>query len=148
MKIRYALGSIVLFASIHCSFPQDWILTSAPITNWASIVMSADGSNLVAAISGGGMFAARDSGLSWVQTTAPSNGWSHIVSSADCVNLAGIVDKFPNPFPIVTSSDSGYTWGQTGASNRYWSAVASSADGAKLVAVSSGSAGLTPIALS
>ena len=85
--MQQALGSIPLFASINCSFPQDWILTSAPSTNWASIVISADGSNLVAALSGGGMFASRDSGISWVQTTAPSNNWSRVASSADGVNL-------------------------------------------------------------
>src|SRR5262245_16612079 len=52
-----------------------WRLTSAPVTNWASVASSADGTRLVAAVGPccelGPIYASADSGVTWAQTSAP-----------------------------------------------------------------------------
>src|SRR5271165_7071638 len=95
----------LLMALIGWSPPvlaQNWTLTSAPVTNWCSLAMSADGSRVlvasrelsgVAGSWGGSVFASTNSGASWQmllpynQTNAswpdPFVDWTSVACSAD-----------------------------------------------------------------
>lgn len=152
MKTKYLLLEPValggLLTAINPAFAQHWIQTSAPITNWASVASSANGSKLVAAAKDGPIYTSTDSGANWMAASAPSTNWSAVASSADGRKLVATAGgplgfAFPaSPGPIYVSADSGATWTATSAPNTNWSAVASSADGAKLVAVAGGHRGL------
>ena len=97
--------------------------------DWAAIASSADGSKLVAVVSGGQIYTSTDSGVTWTPH-ASNQGWTCVASSADGSKLvAGVQDG-----QIYTSTDSGATW-TARDSSRYWYAVASSSDGGNLVAL-------------
>jgi hypothetical protein len=96
--------------------------------DWNSVASSADGSKLVAAVSGGQIYTSTDSGVMWTAHESNRN-WISVASSADGSKLVAVVSGGQ----IYTSTDSGLTWAARG-SVRNWSWVASSADGSKLVA--------------
>jgi hypothetical protein len=114
--------------------------TSAGSKNWISVASSADGSKLVAAIYGGGIYTSANAGSTWQLISAPTANWYAVASSADGVKLAAAV----NGGGIYFSSNSGATWTQqTGAPVKNWLTIASSADGTRLAAaVYSTSSGL------
>jgi len=99
-----------------------------PSAGWDSIASSADGTKLIAGVSGGQIYTSADSGTTWTPH-GPSANWGGVASSADGTKLvAGVIGG-----QIYTSTDSGATWTTHGASSN-WLAIASSADGIKLVA--------------
>jgi hypothetical protein len=137
----------LLFISPSYSRSQNWVLTSAPNTNWSCIASSADGSRLVAAINGGLIYASTNAGVTWSPTSAPATNWASVACSADGTKLvasAGL--KVPpvlndtNHGLIYSSADSGRTWAPTSAPDETWRWVASSADGTRLAAVPSSAA--------
>lgn len=97
--------------------------------DWSAVASSADGTKLVAAVSGGQIYTSTDSGVTWAPRDGGRN-WASVASSADGTRLvaAGIEDQ------IYTSVNSGATWTPRDAA-RTWYAMASSADGTKLAAV-------------
>ncbi len=118
------------FLGIQLALAQTWTQTSAPTNNWSSVASSADGSKLVAAVSGGGIYTSSDSGNTWVpNNNAPSNNWASVASSADGSKLVA-VDAGGG---VYTSGDSGNTWGSNNVPANGWFSVASSADGSKAV---------------
>lgn len=126
----------LLLASALSAFPQQWTQTSAPITNWGSIAMSADGTKMVAGVtgpyySGGPLYHSTNSGVTWHPSAAPIQTWRSIAASADGSRFVAV----PDGGGIYASTDSGATWTLTSATNSLWQSVASSADGTKLVAV-------------
>src|SRR5436190_795884 len=84
--------SVGIFTFVHPAFTQTWTQTSAPITNWSGVASSADGSRLVAAVSGGRIYTSTDSGAGWTATGAPSTNWSAVASSADGTKLVAVVN--------------------------------------------------------
>jgi hypothetical protein len=98
--------------------------------NWYSVASSADGTKLVAVVSGGYIWTSGDSGANWTQRGSSQN-WYSVASSADGTKLVAVVYGGY----IWTSGDSGADWTQRGSSQN-WYSVASSADGTKLVAAS------------
>jgi hypothetical protein len=104
-----------------------WSAHAGSLT-WRSVASSADGTKLVAAVSGGQIWTSSDSGNTWT-AHAGSLLWT-VASSADGTKLVAAADGGQ----IWTSSDSGNTW-TAHASNQSWVSVASSSDGTKLVAV-------------
>jgi hypothetical protein len=141
MKTEYPLAALAtfvgLFTTVNLAFAQDWMLTSAPNTNWSCVASSADGSKLVAGggwpIGTGPIYTSSDSGTTWSLTSAPFYGWRYVASSADGTKLIALGSGM-----IYTSSNSGSTWTQTSGTN--WFLVAGSADGTKLAAVTDGDA--------
>lgn len=127
------LGAIetVLFAFGHFGYAQTWELTSAPAASWYGVASSADGSKLVAVVSGGSIYTSTNSGLSWISNNAPIKSWSSVASSVDGKKLVAVVHEGP----IYTSTNGGTTWISNNAPTKRWWGVASSADGDKLVAV-------------
>jgi hypothetical protein len=107
--------------------------TNAPNAVWCSVVFSADGSKLTAAVAGGGIYQSPDAGLSWTPTGAPSNYWVSVTSSADGNKLAALARVSPPP-DFYISSDAGNTWNTNASPYDRWTALASSADGNILVA--------------
>ncbi len=97
--------------------------------NWHSVASSADGTKLVAVVSGGQIYTSTDSGVTWTPRESNRNWWS-VASSANGTKLVAVVLSGQ----IYTSTDSGVSWTPRDSS-RDWVSVASSADGTKLVAV-------------
>ena len=132
-----------LFTAVYPLSAQTWTQTSAPTNAWSSVASSADGSKLVAAVNGGGIYTSTDSGATWTLTNAANASWTCVASSADGTKLAAVSAGFPNAggWPAVQiSTNSGATWdtrhvvtGIPVGSSGYWSAVNLSADGTKLV---------------
>jgi hypothetical protein len=118
------------------AFAQDWMQTSAPITNWSSVASSADGTKLVAA--GYGIYTSTNSGVVWTKTSAPDQYFAAVAASADGSKIVAAARGALSTGLIYTSVDSGATWSPSGAPNDYWTSVACSADGTKLVAASGG----------
>lgn len=140
--------SCCLFAEINHSFAQTWTMTTAPITNWAAIASSADGSHLVAVagVPDGGVlpglvgpgtgigqvYTSTNSGAMWAATRAPTDAWTSVASSADGSKLVAVTVNGG----IYTSTNYGADWLAAGVPVANWYSVASSAAGAQLVAVS------------
>lgn len=123
-----------ILAAIHPGLAQNWTPTSAPSTNWISVASSADGTKLVAAVTGGAIYSSTNSGETWTATSAPIAIWNTVASSADGTVLVAAVDRFG--IWISTNSGSAWTAGATvpNAANDLCAAI--SADGAKVVASS------------
>jgi hypothetical protein len=118
---------------------QTWVTTSAPITNWVSLAVSADGSRLLAAANdfqktNGALYLSANSGASWTPMLATNFLWASVAISADGNQLAAA----PASGSIYTSADAGATW-TTNALNlifETWWKIVSAANGAKPAAVS------------
>jgi RNA polymerase sigma factor (sigma-70 family) len=117
--------------------------------SWQYLATSADGTKLVATVSGAGpIYVSKNSGASWHATGAPEGLWAGLASSADGTKLLAVGSDYEhviNPLIhsptattawIYTSTNSGATWAPaTGTpTNVHWTCAASSADGDKLVA--------------
>jgi hypothetical protein len=68
-----------------------WIATSAPSTNWSALAMSADGSQLTAAVNGGSIYSSTDSGASWAAANVPAANWKAVATSANGAALVAVV---------------------------------------------------------
>jgi hypothetical protein len=112
-------------------YGQKWVPTSAPALAWTCLSASADGTDLAAAVHGGGVYVSASSGRTWKQTSAPKMPWTSIASSADGKKLIAA----SSPGSLYLSADSGSTWiiGSNAPSTN-WFSVASSADGSTLAA--------------
>ena len=130
---RLLHSSAALFAAAGTVLSQDWVETTAPSNNWASVACSASGAILIAAAGGerGTIYVSSNSGATWSETTAPATNWISVASSADGKHLFVAV----NGGNIYLSSDAGGTWTPTGAPVNNWTSVACSSDGAKALAV-------------
>lgn len=113
------------------AWAQAWQPTGAPGANWAAIVSSTNGNNLVAAVYQGGVYSSTNSGNSWVLTAAPSLPWQSVAGSADGLKLIAAADSGQ----IYTSTDGGNVWISNNVPTQYWVSVASSANGSNLVAL-------------
>ena len=138
-RVKLLLTSfLVSSAVISSAFSQTWTKTGAASNNWSSVAMSADGSRLVAVISGGGIYTSTNSGNNWVSNNAPVANWVSVASSADGSKLAALISGGE----IYTSTNSGGTW--TSSFTTGGTSIASSADGSiLLVAYSSTSVNIS-----
>ena len=118
------LGGLLTYNNVN------WNQSSAASANWEAIASSADGSRLVAAVLGGGVWTSRDYGTTWSQaSTLTSAQWRTVATSADGTHLVAAVYNGG----IYTYN--GSTWAASSGTSPYnWSSLASSADGSKLVA--------------
>ena len=119
-----AKGRLLLFVLTFASsvdsdsaFAQSWVMTSAPITNWVSVAMSADGSKIAAAVRGtwsgdgypGPIYFSEDSGTNWVQTSAPLTNWTSVAISADGAKVVACTGNGDGS-ALFVSTNSGSTW--------------------------------------
>lgn len=140
-KLGQNAGQYVAAASFPGSQPGAAWIPRGSAQSWQAVASSADGTKVLAAVSGGLLYTSTDSGMSWTpQTNGIANAgvqnWSSVASSADGTKLVAVVYGGQ----VYTSGDSGATWmPQANAGTRNWYAVASSADATKIaVVVSSG----------
>ena len=125
----------ILLTSATSVFPQNWTLTSAPITNWTSVASSANGNQLVATGSAswngavGLVYTSTNSGETWMPTSAPSSNWIAVASSADGRHLLAADRDFDDSGPVYFSTNYGATWSDAGAPYYAWVIAAASADG-------------------
>lgn len=99
-----------------------------------SIASSADGTELVAVVSGQGIYISTDSGGTWVQNIVPSLDWSGVACSADGTKLVAVTGGYYGSGPIYVSTNAGESWSSNSAPTEQWTSVATSADGQQLVA--------------
>jgi hypothetical protein len=99
-----------------------------------SIASSADGTELVAAVSGQGIYISTNSGATWLQNTAPNIPWEGVACSSDGTTLVAVSRAYLGTGQIYVSTDSGNTWVSNSASVEDWTYAAVSADGKQLVA--------------
>ena len=106
---------------------------SVSLTNKAitGIVISADGTQLAACVSPGGIYTSANGGANWNISSAPWTNWNCLAASADGTRLiAGVTNGL-----LYASANLGATWSAlANTTNSAWSALASSADGSTLVA--------------
>ena len=133
-RLVLAFALAALAAALAPTSGQNWVLTSAPSTNWSCVASSADGTKLVAAVNSGLIYISTNSGGAWMPTSAPTNAWTCAASSADGTKLIAAASDYHGDGYVYTSSDSGSTWNPSDAPQTDWVSVASSADGSRLAA--------------
>src|SRR3990172_6185600 len=103
-----------VFADPRSVLGQNWMLTSAPITNWSCIAMSADGTRCVAGVRDGLLYRTTNLGATWLATSAPSTNWSVVASSADGNKLAALASEgglgSTVPCSVFSSTNAGASW--------------------------------------
>ena len=108
LKLFIGLIGLGSFGLVNSTFAQTWTQTSAPTNSWNAIASSADGTKLVAAIYGGGIYVSTNSGATWKLTPAPSDpasfdsAWESVASSADGSKLVAVA-LYDNPIYLSTN---------------------------------------------
>ena len=125
----------LLLTGFPSAFAQNWTLTSAPITNWSSVAMSAVGSHLVATVASGLIYLSTNGGTTWTESDAPPRLWSTVATSAD--GNKWIAAGYGAAY-VSTNAGANWTFNAITPTNNYWAAVGSSADGRILVAADLG----------
>lgn len=129
-----------------------WMRTSAPTSSvdgvygWYSLASSADGTTLIAGVSGGtnAAYISRDSGRTWRPSGSPLGGQDAVAASADGTTLIEVCRDLGAAYgEIWCSTNSGTSWTMVTPTNT-WFAAASSADGSHLVAVANFGGGSNP----
>ncbi len=127
------IATHILLLKLMLVFPansQTWLPTSAPVTNWQAVAMTADGSKLAAVVNGGSVYVSTNSGVTWEASAVTNSSWHTVACSADggLLVVAG--------GPIYVSTNWGATWVTSNTpTTLYIPSVAVSADGTKLTAV-------------
>jgi hypothetical protein len=111
------------------------VSNNVPALSWYSIAMSADGTRLLAAAYGVGLYSSVDSGVTWVSNSVPVSSWFSVATSADGNHWVAVAGSGQGRGPIYTSSNLGSSWVSNNVPADYWLGVACSADGSKLVAI-------------
>ena len=114
-----------------------WIPIHIPnAVDWSAVAASVNGTELVAAAVGCGIYTSTNSGATWKPTSAPTNlVWYSIATSSNGTKLEAVADSGG----IYASTNSGVTWApQAAPTNFAWTAIASSSDGTKIVAAAAG----------
>jgi hypothetical protein len=127
-----------LFGCLNSTLALNWVAsTNAPFKSWAAVSSSADGTKLVAAVNGGGIYTSTNSGLTWTSNSVPARNWVSVASSADGTKLVAAINVISSSGlgGIYSSTNGGSTWTLTGAPSNLqsWASVSCSADGTKLV---------------
>ena len=129
-SIYYASNSLSGIRTSVVAKPK----TFAPISGWKFVVVSSNGSRMVA-LDSGGAYLSTDYGATW----KPSSD----LRLSNCLSVASSTDGSrllagQSGGGLFTSSDFGVTWAlRTNAPTANWEFVASSADGIHLIAVQS-----------
>jgi hypothetical protein len=91
-------NSSIVFAAVLCGLctiqtpvaAQTWVAsTNAPNKEWWAAACSADGTKLVAAVYGSGIYTSTNSGATWGISSAPTRNWYSLASSEMASNWRG-----------------------------------------------------------
>ncbi len=119
----------LIYTSTNSGFT--WAPTSAPASEWRSVVSSGDGERLLA-MDNGSLYLSSDAGGTWRQADV-SDVWTAIGISGDGTKLFAASRPVLPVVLLYFSLDSGLTWVQTEPNPSFpWLAFASSWDGSKL----------------
>ena len=120
-----------------------WTNSNVPNWAWSPIVLSADGTKLVALAGDPAgneyIFTSADSGTTWTSNSVPGNVGGPFAISADGKKLVAAGGQWVANYwvgSIFTSTNLGVTWQSVASFPDSFYAVASSTDGEKLVAAS------------
>lgn len=136
-------ASALIFCLVAQRAPgQNWIAQGAPLEGWISVSVSADGSRMIAASPGDGLYISTNSGVTWQATSAPTtNNWYGTACSADGTKMAA-VSAYNSDTGVLgsvfTSTNSGVTWIEANVPAYDWRAATASADGSQFAVVSYG----------
>jgi hypothetical protein len=124
-----------IYTSANSGAAGSWLLRTN-IGNWVAAASSADGNQLIAAVTSGQLYISYNRGTNWTPVTPlASLPWTDVASSADGSRLAAVASSGT----VYISTDSGVTWAQHfGLPAASWTGVACSADGSQLVLVANG----------
>ena len=112
LRVTAAFG--VLFALLHSASALTWIAcTNAPNKTWWSVASSADGTKLVAAAYGSGIYTSTNSGLTWISNNAPARNWYSVASSADGKKLVAVIN-------VLSTSGAGGIYSSTNGGDSWW----------------------------
>jgi len=139
----FAVGGSWSF-DVSTNSGASWVTITEPqigsaYGSWTCIACSANGNTLVA-MSGNGVWASTNSGVTWISNNIPAvNFWTSVALSADGTKAVAVDGRSVLGYGsagggIYTSTNSGLTWSQTTAPIEPWTSVASSADGTILAA--------------
>src|SRR5260370_12980395 len=133
------VAGLLLAKNCAPAFAQNW-RPNLPATNWQAVACSADGTKLIAAVSGGLIYTSTNSGNSWTPGAAPVTNWASVASSAD----GDILVAAGGQGPIYISTNAGSSWLpdlQSPSIIGEWQSLACSADGNLILAGSAWLAG-------
>ena len=146
-----ANGSQIIACLSSNTFNPHWVFLSTDFgTNWTKLNLpglsvssfngyclacSADGSNLIAAATGGSIYFSTNSGADWLTSSAPNTNWWSLASSADARRMIAAV----NGGRIYLSTDFGSTWITNSLIAQAWRSVCVSADGQSMGATGTNS---------
>lgn len=106
--------------------------------NWRDVAIDNDGSNLIAANYGGGLFISTDGGGSWTETQPSGEGnlfWFATASNSSGSTLVAAVSH--GRMYITTNGGSNWTETQpAGAADKYWVGIACDDDCSTILAIS------------
>jgi photosystem II stability/assembly factor-like uncharacterized protein len=108
--------------------------------SWSSVSMSANGSKIVGATTGGSVYISQDGGATWTLTSySPGDVIGSVAISGDGSTIAAGVG-FPFGYdpvgPISISTDNGISWqAETATGDQDWAWVGLSNDGSQLMGV-------------
>jgi hypothetical protein len=145
-RLQAAAVAGLLLTGFPSAFAQNWTLTSAPITNWSAIAMSADGSKLMASSgtvngSSGLLYFSTNAGATWVIADTPTQGWAQawasVATSADGTKWIA-APYWQQGVYISTNAAANWTLTAVTDTNNNWTCVRSSADGESLLAADFG----------
>jgi len=141
-RLRAAAVAGLLLTGFPSAFAQNWALTSAPITNWSSIAMSADGSKLVGVAGDYPVSApilySTNGGTDWTVADAPLGPWACVATSADGAKWIAAARYARYGVYLSTNCAANWTLSTITDSNNAWISVRSSADGETLAAADYG----------
>ena len=124
-------GLVVSSNAVLTVYPG-WSKANATSNAWQCVASSADGTKLVAGISGGTIYRSTDSGTNWQATTAPVADWNCIACSSDGSKLAA--GQTGSNAVIYLSTNGGLNWARISAPTGACTSIACSSDGSKLAA--------------
>jgi hypothetical protein len=104
-----------------------WQAANLASGNWKSLAMSANGSVLLAANYGNGLYLSTDSGSVWTVTNSSALNWQNVACSADGSKLLAAT------YYGYIYTNAGHGW-QPSLGIGYWSSLAASAGGTNIIA--------------
>jgi photosystem II stability/assembly factor-like uncharacterized protein len=107
-----------------------WTPSDANNLTWESVAASADGTRMIAAAQGTGLYISYNSGANWTQINPNTFQWRAVASSSDGSKLFAAV--FGGS--IYTNSGTGFS-AVTSTASKNWVSIACSSDGSRAVAI-------------
>jgi hypothetical protein len=140
---QYAANGLTSPLYTSTNFGATWVTNSTLILRWQCAAMSADGSRMTVAVSGGAIYTSTNFGSTWVSNAVPNKNWTGMASSVDgnrMIAVAGI-GASPASAGVYTMTNFNGIWVSNALPSLNWAAVTMSASGDRVLAVTGGYSG-------